>query len=73
MPRLTSRQPRYWCHNQSGQACDYIDGKRHMLGDLHGSDESRAEYDRLVAQWLANNRKRPEQAPPSTSWPGRKE
>jgi integrase len=45
--------PSYRLHKPSGRAVVTIAGKDHYLGP-HGSAESRAEYDRLMAEHLAN-------------------
>lgn len=50
MPRKR-HVPSYRLHKPSGQAVVTIDGRDHYLGP-HGSPESHAEYDRLVADWL---------------------
>jgi integrase len=50
MSQKTARVPGYRRHS-SGQARVTLDGKDHLLGP-YGSDESRAEYRRLVAEWL---------------------
>lgn len=47
------RTPGYLLHKQSGQARVIIDGKDHLLGE-YGSKESRAEYERLIALWQAD-------------------
>lgn len=53
-----SRVPAYRLHKPSGQAVVTLDGKDVYLG-RHGSQISRAEYDRLVAEWLVNGRRLP--------------
>jgi integrase len=45
-------------HKPTGQAVVTLDGRDLYLGK-HGSPESRAEYDRLVSEWLANGRRLP--------------
>jgi len=50
--------PSYRLHKPSGRAVVTIAGRDHYLGE-HGSVESRAEYDRLIAEWLANGRAAP--------------
>lgn len=55
MPRLTTKVPSYRRHKASGQAVVTLDGKDFYLGQ-HGADESKAEYERLITEWLANNR-----------------
>ena len=49
------RIPSYRLHKASGQAMVTLDGKDFYLG-THGTAKSRAEYDRLIAEWLANGR-----------------
>ncbi len=51
------RTPKYRLHKGSGQAVVEIAGKRKYLG-VYGSPESKALYDALVADWLANGRNR---------------
>jgi integrase len=58
---MSKRTPSYCLHRASGQAVVRIDGKDHYLGK-HGTPESHAEYDRLIAEWLANGRTLPAQA-----------
>ena len=48
----------YRLHRPSGQAIVTLDGKDHYLG-LHGSEASRLQYDRLIAEWLAHGRHLP--------------
>ena len=55
MPRLTHQTPKYRKHRASGQAFVELNGHRHYLGP-HGTKASHREYDRLVSEWLANNR-----------------
>ncbi|MFM9962407.1 MAG: tyrosine-type recombinase/integrase [Planctomycetaceae bacterium] len=55
MPRKSSSVPAYCLHRHSGKAIVRIAGRDHYLGP-HGSPESRAEYDRLIAEWLACGR-----------------
>jgi integrase len=52
------RTPSYRLHKPSGQAVVTLDGRDLYLG-RHGSAESRAEYDRLISEWLANGRRLP--------------
>ena len=47
--------PKYCCHKPSGQAFVRIGGKMYYLGK-HGSAASRHEYDRLIAEFVANGR-----------------
>ncbi len=54
----TQRQPRtptYRLHRPSGLAVVTIGGRDVYLGE-HGSPKSRAEFDRLIAEWLLNGR-----------------
>lgn len=55
MRKPTQRTPSYCLHRASGQAVVRIDGKDHYLGK-YGTPDSRAEYDRLIAEWLGNGR-----------------
>jgi hypothetical protein len=52
--------PSYRRHRASGQAVVTLDGRDFYLG-LYGSRASRAEYDRLIGEWLANGRRLPVQ------------
>lgn len=56
MSSRTPRTPAYRLHRPSGQAVVTLSGRDRYLGP-HDSPESRAEYDRLVAQWLAAGRR----------------
>lgn len=49
------RVPGYLHHKATGQARVVLNGRTYYLGP-HGSPESKAEYDRLIAEWLANER-----------------
>jgi integrase len=49
------RTPSYCHHRATGQAVVRLDGRDYYLGK-YGSTASRAEYDRLIAQWLSNGR-----------------
>jgi integrase len=55
MPKLTNRVPKYRRHKQSGQAIVTLGGRDFLLGP-HRSKASRSKYNRLVAEWLANDR-----------------
>ncbi len=55
MPVRTPRTPSYRHHRPTGQAVVTLGGRDFYLGKF-GSAESRAEYDRLVAEWLASGR-----------------
>ncbi len=59
MPQ-TPRQPSYRLHKPSGQAVVTLSGRDHYLGK-HDTPESRERHDELVARWLANGRRLPEQ------------
>src|SRR5207244_378183 len=48
--------PSYRKHKPTGQAVVTLNGKGCYLG-RHGSKESKAEYDRLIAEWLASGRR----------------
>src|SRR5688572_18021221 len=49
------RIPGYLQHKPTGQARVILDGRTYYLGS-HGTPESRTRYNRLVAEWLANDR-----------------
>lgn len=50
------RTPSYRLHRPSGCGVVTLSGEDHSLGK-HGTPESRAKYDRLVSEWLANGRR----------------
>ena len=52
------RTPSYRLHKPSGQAVVTLDGRDVYLGK-HDTPQSKAEYDRLIAEWLANGRRLP--------------
>jgi integrase len=56
MPQLKYANPRYRRHRASGQAVVTLNGIDHYLGP-YGTAASRREYDRLLAIWLANDRR----------------
>jgi len=56
------RIPKYRLHKPSGQAVVTLSGRDVYLGK-HGSQVSRDEYDRHIAEWLANGRQSTEEAP----------
>ncbi len=59
MPASTKpRVPVYRHHKPSGLASVRIEGRDIYLGP-HGTPESRAEYKRVIAEWLANHRAEP--------------
>ncbi|MEX2217049.1 MAG: site-specific integrase [Phycisphaeraceae bacterium] len=64
MPRLTQRIPSYRLHKASGQAVVSLNGKDIYLGK-HDSDASRKNYDKVIAEWLANHK-----LPPASSRTG---
>jgi integrase len=59
----TLRTPSYRRHTPSGQAVVTLDGRDFYLGRF-GSDQSHAEYDRLIAEWLSGGRQLPSPASP---------
>lgn len=59
MPRLASSLPKYRHHKASGQAVVTLSGLDVYLG-LHGTRVSKAEYDRVVGEWLACGRQSPD-------------
>lgn len=60
MPRLSKSLPKYGKHRGTGQAVVTIDGHDIYLGK-YGSRTSRAEYDRIIAEYIAAGRKLPPQ------------
>lgn len=58
MPQSSTRTPSYRLHKPSGQAVVTLCGQDFYLGP-YGTPASRAEYDRLIAEWLANGRRLP--------------
>ena len=52
--------PQLGRHKASGQAVVCLNGKDHYLGRC-GSAEAQAEYERLIALWLANGRRLPDE------------
>jgi len=58
MPVLTSKLPKYSKHRATGQAVVTIGGRDIYLGK-HNTTASRAVYNRLVAEYLANDRRLP--------------
>ena len=59
MPRLNGRVPAYRYHRHSGQAIVTLSGRDHYLGP-YGTEAGKAEYDRLIAEWLAHGRRLPQ-------------
>lgn len=62
MPRLNGKVPRYRLHKPSGQAIVTLNHRDYYLG-IYGSPESKQQYDRLVAEWLAYGRQTPVPVP----------
>ena len=58
MSATTLRTPSYRHHKPSGQAVVTLDGRDVYLG-RYGTPQSRAEFDRLLAEWLSNGRRLP--------------
>jgi hypothetical protein len=56
MNAQASRLPSYRLHKPTGQAVVTIGGRDVYLGK-HESPDSRAEYDRIIAEWLATGRR----------------
>ena len=54
-----SKTPSYRLQKASGRAVVTLNGADRYLG-VFGTPESRAAYDRLIAEWLANGRRIPE-------------
>jgi integrase len=63
VPARSHRTPSYRLHKATGQAVVTIARRDVYLGK-HGTPESRAEYDRLIAEWLTNGRRPPEATTP---------
>ena len=55
MPHIKNSVQSYRKYEQSGQAIVTLSGRDHLLGP-HGTQASRAEYDRLIAEWLNRGR-----------------
>ncbi len=56
MPRRTKSVPKYRHHKASGQAVVTLNGRDIYLGPFQ-SEQSKDAYDRLISEWLANNRR----------------
>lgn len=65
MPAKKPRTPAYCLHRPSGRAYVRLAGRLAYLGKA-GSDESRAEYDRIIAEWLVGGRSAPRAGPGRT-------
>jgi integrase len=68
MPRLSHRLPLPRLHRPSGRARLRIGGRDYWLGKF-GSPEAQAEYDRLIAEYLAAGRQPPTRSPAVPSTP----
>ena len=53
--RKRSQVPAYRKHRPSGQAVVTLNGRDFYLGP-HGTRTSKAEYDRLVGEWMTQGR-----------------
>jgi hypothetical protein len=63
--------PSYRLHKATGQAVVVLDGRSFYLGS-YDTPASRAEYDRVIAEWLANKRQSlpaPSSPPPASHAP----
>jgi hypothetical protein len=60
---MSVRTPSYRLHKPTNQAVVTLNRRDVYLG-LHGSFESKAEYDRIIAEWLANGRRLPSVSEP---------
>lgn len=58
MGKDRARVPSYRRHKASGQAIVALGGRQIYLGPF-GSQVSKDEYDRIIAEWLANGRRSP--------------
>jgi integrase len=59
MPRVKPDYvPSYRKHKPTAQAVVELNGRTHYLGK-YGSKQSKAEYDRLISEWLAGGRQLP--------------
>lgn len=56
MPRLVNGNPKYRHHKPSGRAVVTLNGRDFYLGPWN-SQQSRAEYDKLIARWILNGRR----------------
>jgi integrase len=66
VPVRTLRTPSYRLHKPTGQAVVTLDGQDFYLGELD-TPESRAEYDRLIAEWLVCGRQLPPRFSPAAA------
>lgn len=58
MPKLINHVPKYCRHRASGQAYVSLEGRPVYLGRWN-SAASKAEYDRMIAEWIAAGRQLP--------------
>ena len=58
MPRVSCQVPRYRKHKPTGQGVVTLEGRDIYLG-VYGTAKSQAEYQRVIAEWLANGRRLP--------------
>jgi len=74
MPRTRKTFPAYRLHKQSGQAVvtltDLGGERKDVLLGRFDSPESRTEYDRAIAEWVANGRRLTAPAPDQVARPG---
>ena len=56
--RNSVRIPSYRLHKPTELAVVRLSGRDHYLGK-HGTRESKREYQRLIAEWLANGHQQP--------------
>lgn len=63
MPRPKSPVPSYCHHKQSGRGYVTLAGRQKLLPGPFNSEESRAAYDRLVAEYMSAGRTVPAPAP----------
>lgn len=61
---MSSRVPSYRLHKPSGKAVVTLNGKDHYLGE-HNTPQSKAAYQRLIAEWQALGQRSAPQAGPS--------
>src|ERR1700730_5858206 len=55
---ISAKTPSYRLHRPTYLAVVTLDGRAFSLG-RHGTPESKAEFDRLIAEWLTNGRRLP--------------
>jgi hypothetical protein len=58
MPLGSLRTPSYRLHKPTGQAVVTLSGRDFYLGRF-GYPEGRAEYDRMIIEWISNGRRLP--------------